>query len=155
MLWGLPNLRHLERGDFLADVIEDLEEKAIMANNENVKNSKSIKRIPSLKVFTSNFEYISMTSDLELKGIWRTWHDILQVLPTKSCDDSIFCWYNFDWCNEAGKNLQNLIPKIRIFLFLEVKNKSNQNLTNEIMLFLTEQAWSHGGLQTRELGQRK
>ena len=50
MLWGLPNLRHLERGDFLADVIEDLEEKAIMANNENIKNSKAIKRIPSLKV---------------------------------------------------------------------------------------------------------
>ena len=50
MLWGLPNLRHLERGDFLADVIEDLEEKANMANNENMKNSKAIKRIPSLKV---------------------------------------------------------------------------------------------------------
>ena len=28
MLWGLLNLKHLERGDFLADVIEDLEEKA-------------------------------------------------------------------------------------------------------------------------------
>ena len=52
MLWGLPNLRHLERGDFLADVIEDLEEKANMANNENMKNSKAIKRIPSLKVCT-------------------------------------------------------------------------------------------------------
>ena len=44
MLWGLPNLRHLERGDFLADVVEHLEEEA------NMTNSKVIKRMPSLKV---------------------------------------------------------------------------------------------------------
>ena len=46
LLWGLPNLKHLERGDFLADVIEDFDEKA----KAKMTNSKIIRRIPSLKV---------------------------------------------------------------------------------------------------------
>ena len=45
LLWGLPNLRHLERGDFLADVIEGLHDGEV-----KMTNSKTIRRIPSLKV---------------------------------------------------------------------------------------------------------
>jgi len=81
LLWGLPNLRHLERGDFLADVIEDLEEKANMANNENMKNSKAIKRIPSLKVqeFWASEEYFFHTEE-QMGLVSKYCPDIKQML---------------------------------------------------------------------------
>lgn len=55
LLLGLPQLRHLERGDFLADVVELLEEK----HQQKMKVGSEMMKIPSIKVqeFWASEEY--------------------------------------------------------------------------------------------------
>ena len=86
LLLGLPHLRHLDRGDFLADVIEHLHHQQIENPPENnmptsTNNKRLIERIPSLKIqeFWASEEYF-FHSEEQMELVSKYCPDIKQML---------------------------------------------------------------------------